>query len=199
MRKPHAELRGEALKIAEEIVVAEGLAALTARRVATETGCSVGTLYNVFGQLDGLIDAVNLKTLRMLGDEVAAALAGLPEEARREQRLSTLAQMYLRFARTHRNRWSALFEHRGVGPPDSRQDDVEKLLFARIVAAAGIDPAKVSKAEEDSLRMLLAAIHGVVAFAVNRAISPKDAERYVSLIVQAGVRGYRELIEEGLL
>ena len=57
----------------------------------------------------------------------------------------------------------------------------------------------MSQAESDSLRMLLAAIHGVVAFAVNRAISPKDAERYVSLIVQAGVRGYRELIEEGLL
>ena len=56
MRKPHGELRVEALKIAEEIVVGEGLAALTARRVAGETGCSVGTLYNVFGQLDGLID-----------------------------------------------------------------------------------------------------------------------------------------------
>lgn len=199
MRKPHAELRVEALKVAEEIVVGEGLAALSARRVAGEAGCSVGTLYNVFGQLDGLIDAVNLNTLRMLGDEVSKALAKLPDDARREQRLSALAQMYLRFARTHRNRWSALFEHRGSGPPDARQDGVEKLLFARIVAAAGIDPAKVSKAEEDSLRMLLAAIHGVVAFAVNRTVSPQDAERYVSLIVQAGVRGYRELIEEGLL
>ena len=87
----------------------------------------------------------------------------------------------------------------GLGPPDSRQEGVEQLLFARIVTAAGVDPAHVSKAEADSLKMLLAAIHGVVAFAVNRTIPPKEAERYVSLIVQAGVRGYRELMQEGLL
>ena len=199
MRKPHKDIRAAALKSAEMIVVEEGLGALNARRVAAEAGCSVGTLYNIFGQLDGLIDAVNLSTLRMLGEEVAGAMARLPEDARRERRLSTLAQMYLRFARTHRNRWSALFEHRGLGPPDKRQEEVEQLLFARVTAVASIDPARVSEAEADSLRMLLAAIHGVVAFAVNRAISPKEAERYVSLIVQAGVRGYREMIAEGLL
>ncbi|MEO1610861.1 MAG: TetR/AcrR family transcriptional regulator [Pseudomonadota bacterium] len=199
MRKPHADIRAAALKSAEMIVVEEGLPALNARRVAAEAGCSVGTLYNVFGQLDGLIDAVNLSTLRLLGEEVAASMANLPADARREQRLSTLAQMYLRFARTHRNRWSALFEHRGLGPPDKRQQDVEQLLFGRIVAAAGIDPGAITKAEADSLRMLLAAIHGVVAFTVNRAISTGEAERYVSLIVQAGVRGYREMVEEGLL
>ncbi|MEL6791816.1 MAG: TetR/AcrR family transcriptional regulator, partial [Pseudomonadota bacterium] len=175
MRKPHADIRAAALKSAEMIVVEEGLPALNARRVAAEAGCSVGTLYNVFGQLDGLIDAVNLSTLRLLGEEVAASMANLPADARREQRLSTLAQMYLRFARTHRNRWSALFEHRGLGPPDKRQQDVEQLLFGRIVAAAGIDPGAITKAEADSLRMLLAAIHGVVAFTVNRAISTGEA------------------------
>lgn len=199
MRKPQGEVRAAALKAAEMIVVEDGLAALNARRVAGEAGCSVGTLYNIFGHLDGLIDAVNLGTLRMLGDELAKTNANMPADARREARLSALALMYLRFARTHRNRWSALFEHRGLGPPDSRQDAIEHLLFGRIVSAAGIDPAKVSAAEADSLRMLLAAVHGVVAFAVNRTIPPRDAERYVSLIVQAGVRGYRELVEEGLL
>ncbi len=199
LRKPHNEIRTAAVGAAEMIVVEEGLAALNARRVAAEAGCSVGTLYNIFGQLDGLIDAVNLSTLRMLGEALAETVADLPAGASREKRLSALALMYLRFARRHRNRWSALFEHRGLGPPDARQQEREQLLFARIVSAAGIDPAKVSKAEADSLRMLLAAVHGVVAFAVNRTVSPRDAERYVSLIVQAGVRGYRELIEEGLL
>lgn len=46
--------------------------------------------------------------------------------------------------------------------------------------------------------MLLAAVRGAVAFTVNRTIPLKDAERYVSLIVQPGVRGYREMMEEGL-
>lgn len=199
LRKPLSEVRTAALQAAELIVVEEGFVALTARRVATEAECSVGTLYNIFGHLDGLIDEVNLLTLRMLGDEVGAAMAKLPSDARREARLSALAQMYLKFARTHRNRWSALFEHRGTAPQNSRQQSVEQLIFGRIVAAAGINPSEITDRDAESLRMLLAAIHGVVAFSVNRTIPPKTAERYVSLIVQAGVRGYREMVEEGLL
>ncbi|MEO0361316.1 MAG: TetR/AcrR family transcriptional regulator [Pseudomonadota bacterium] len=197
MRKPHDEIRAAALDHAETIVVEDGLAALSARRVAAEAGCSVGTLYNIFGQLDGLVDAVNLKTLRMLGEEVGATLASLPEGAEREARLAALAAMYLRFARTHRNRWSALFEHRGAGPPDTKQQTVENMIFARIAAAVGFDPNAIDKRAADSLRMLFAAVHGVVAFAVNRTIPPRDAERYVAIIVKVAVRGYRELIEEG--
>lgn len=199
MRKPQSDVKSAALKAAELIVVEEGYRALTARRVAAEAECSVGTLYNIFGHLDGLIDQVNLLTLRMLGDEVGDAMEKLPADARREARLSALAQMYLRFARTHRNRWSALFEHRSSALDNTRQQAVEQLIFGRIVAAAGIDPAAVDKRDADSLRMLLAAIHGVVAFSVNRTIPPKEAERYVSLIVQAGVRGYRDMVEEGLI
>ena len=74
MRKPHKDIRAAALKSAEMIVVEEGLGALNARRVAAEADCSVGTLYNIFGQLDGLIDAVNLTTLRLLAEEVAEAV-----------------------------------------------------------------------------------------------------------------------------
>lgn len=198
-RKPHAELRKTALEAAELIMVEEGLGALTARRVANETGCSVGTLYNIFGHLDGLIGEVNLSTFRQMAEEASRTIRALPDGAGREDRLAALARMYLNFARTHRNRWTAVFEHRPQGPVDQRIQNAEHLLFARIISAAGIDPTSANQAEADSLRMLLAAIHGVVAFAINRTIPPADAERYVTLIVQAGVRGYREMVEEGLL
>ena len=198
-RKPHAELRKTALSEAELILVEEGLGAVTARRVANETGCSVGTLYNIFGQLDGLIGEVNLSTFRQMAEEASRTIRDLPESAGREERLAALARMYLNFARTHRNRWTAVFEHRPQGPADQRMQNAEQLLFARIISAAGIDPTGANQAEADSLRMLLAAIHGVVTFAINRTIPPADAERYVTLIVQAGLRGYREMVDEGLL
>ncbi len=198
-RRPHAELRKSALSAAELIVVEEGLGALTARRVAAETGCSVGTLYNIFGHLDGLIGEVNLSTFRQMAEEASRTVRALPAEAGREERLAALARMYLNYARTHRNRWTAVFEHRPQGPIDQRIQNAEQLLFARIISAAGIDPTGANQSEADSLRMLLAAIHGVVTFAINRTIPPSDAERYVTLIVQAGVRGYREMVEEGLL
>ena len=198
-RKPHAELRKTALSAAELILVEEGLGAVTARRVANETGCSVGTLYNIFGHLDGLICEVNLSTFRQMAEEASRTIRDLPESAGREERLAALARMYLNFARTHRNRWTAVFEHRPQGPADQRSQNAEQLLFARIISAAGIDPTGANQAEADSLRMLLAAIHGVVTFAINRTIPPADAERYVTLIVQAGPRGYREMVDEGLL
>jgi hypothetical protein len=50
-----------------------------------------------------------------------------------------------------------------------------------------------------ALRMLMPAIHGVIAFTMNQTIPVRDAERYVELIMKAGVRGYRELLEEGLI
>lgn len=198
-RKPHDEVRSAALAAAEMIVVEEGLAALTARRVASASECSVGTLYNIFGHLDGLIGEVNLITLRRLVEDAARSQRELPEGAGREDRLAALATSYLRFARTHRNRWSAVFEHRAATPGDGRREQMEQLAFARIIAAAGIDPKGANKAEQDSLRMLMAAIHGVVAFTINQTIPVRDAERYVELIVKAGVRGYRELLEEGLI
>lgn len=198
-RRPHAELKKAALAAGELIVVEEGLGALTARRVAAETGCSVGTLYNVFGHLDGLIAEINLSTFRQMAEEASRTVRSMPEDARREARLAALARMYLHFARTHRNRWSAVFEHRPQGPTDQRIQTAEQLLFSRIIAAAGIEPSAANPAEADSLRMLLAAVHGVVTFAINRTIPIADAERYVTLIVQAGVRGYREMVEEGLM
>ncbi|MEM7268519.1 MAG: TetR-like C-terminal domain-containing protein, partial [Pseudomonadota bacterium] len=149
------------------------------------------------GYLDGVVAVVNLLTYRKMAEVAARTLRAAP--GGREAQLAALGRMYLTFARTHRNRWSALFEHHPAGPVDPRVQKAEHLLFARIIEAAGIAPSDANKAEADSLRMLLAAVHGVVAFAVNRTIPPAEAERYVTLIVQAGVRGYREMVEEGLL
>ncbi len=56
-RKDHTreELHGMALAEAWRIAEAEGLRGLTARRVAREIGYTVGTLYNVFTDLDDLV------------------------------------------------------------------------------------------------------------------------------------------------
>jgi AcrR family transcriptional regulator len=43
-----------------------GLAALKARDLAREAGCSVGTIYNVFEHLEALILCVGSRTLAML-------------------------------------------------------------------------------------------------------------------------------------
>ena len=69
------------IDIAERLIASEGLAAVQARRIAQEADCSVGTLYNVFGGLDGLIIAVNTRTLKALGEKLETAAAA-PTQAR---------------------------------------------------------------------------------------------------------------------
>ena len=60
------ELYQLALGAARDIAEAEGLRGLTARRIAAEIGYSVGTLYNVFVNLDDLIIHLNGSTLDQL-------------------------------------------------------------------------------------------------------------------------------------
>lgn len=53
-----AELRGALLDAASRLLAAEGVAALTMRRVAAEVGCSTTVLYTMFGGKDGLAEAL---------------------------------------------------------------------------------------------------------------------------------------------
>ena len=101
-----------ALVAARHIVEAEGPRGLTARRVAGDIGYSVGTLYNLFQDLDDLILHLNGRTLDTLHEALAdVGLTGEPELD-----LRRLAESYIRFSRTHSGLWNLMFEHRM--PPD---------------------------------------------------------------------------------
>ena len=54
------------IEIAERQIAEKGLAGFNARCVAAEAGCSVGTLYNLFENLDGIVIRVNSRTLHRL-------------------------------------------------------------------------------------------------------------------------------------
>ena len=64
----HQIIFEDAIVAAKSIAEAEGLPGLTARRIAKKIGCSVGTLYNVFDNLDTLILHLNGKTFDALYD-----------------------------------------------------------------------------------------------------------------------------------
>ena len=60
------QLRRLALDSARQITAEEGLRGLKARRVAREIGYTIGTIYNVFEDLDDLIVQMNAETLGAL-------------------------------------------------------------------------------------------------------------------------------------
>ena len=68
-------LREALIVIAEKQIAAEGMAGLRARDLATEAGCALGAIYNVFPDLTALTLEVNARTFADLGQDVAEALA----------------------------------------------------------------------------------------------------------------------------
>ena len=83
-----------------------GFAAFSARQVAAKIGYTVGTIYNVFGSYDALLFHVHARTLDHWYDFLQARL-----KRGKAEPLRVLARGYVEYARTHYNRWLALFEH----------------------------------------------------------------------------------------
>ena len=188
-----ARLEARILQIAERILETDGLQALQARRIAKEADCAVGTLYNIFGGLDGLIVAANTQTLHAFGVMADAAMrrssgAGL------EDQLMALALAYLDFAIAHRKRLKAVFDHQMIDPegevPAAYRTDQDNLFahIERALAEYFTDPDERSSAA----RAMFAAVHGIVAMAIDSKLGPFDAratEKQVRFIVRTMAHG----------
>jgi AcrR family transcriptional regulator len=188
-------LRKVILEKAGAIVASEGLAAVQARRLAAEGGCSVGTLYNIFGDRDGLILAINRETLTALSlplDAARQACASAPLE----ERLLSLAAAYMTFALANRNRWLAVFEFRLPDDTPLPADfEAERArLMNLLVETIGADVADAVQ-RQTAARALFGAAHGILHLAVNNRLSDFDrseVDRDLRFIVQAAAAGMRK-------
>lgn len=96
------------------LVTAQGAAFLTARKLAEASGCSVGTIYNQFANMDNFIMAENLQTL----DELAACLRKLQPDSSAYKTLNRYLDGFVRFVLGNRNLWFMLYNFHlqaGVG------------------------------------------------------------------------------------
>ena len=153
-----------ALDSAKMIAESEGLAGLTARRIAKDAGCSVGTLYNVFDNLDALILNLNGRTFDALYDALARVEAGGdPQSAAR-----ALMEAYLRFVRDNGNLWNVVFEH--VWPadfplPDWYHEKIRRLLSLLARALAPLFPPGREAMNEQAAIVLWSGLHGINSLA----------------------------------
>jgi AcrR family transcriptional regulator len=71
-RRHGERTRDALLDAAERIVEAEGVEALTVRRVADAVGTTTRAVYSVFGSKDGLLVALGSRAFELLGSEIEA-------------------------------------------------------------------------------------------------------------------------------
>lgn len=142
-----------------------GFARFSAREIAKRIGYTIGTIYNVFGSYDGLILAINGRTLELWRDYLDAKLDGATGD-----RLRLAIDAYFEFAIVHRHAWTALYDFRlpdDIEPPEDYQRKVTAIIdvVVREVAAA-LSAARAGEAEPLA-RSLLATVHGHCFFTVN--------------------------------
>src|SRR3981081_1468451 len=81
------------LQVARAAIASKGLISLKIRDIAQAADCSVGSIYNEFGDFDGVILTVNRETVQALDQQLSA----VPDRDPVEQ-LYGLANAYLSFA-----------------------------------------------------------------------------------------------------
>ena len=150
----------DAMVAATKIAQKEGLASLTVRRIAKDIGCSVGTIYNVFDNLDTLILHLNGRTFDALYEEL------IKVEAKGEPRavVESLTETYLGFVRDNANLWNVIFEH--VWPakyplPDWYREKIERLLKLLADILAPLFPSGRENENYPAALVLWSGLHGI--------------------------------------
>jgi len=191
--RPHDELRAEILAVATKAVTEGGGAAVSARSIAKAVDVSVGTIYNLFDHLDGLVRAVNFQHLQELYILLSKAVEEAGESP--EDRLFAMGEAYLHYALDSPRRWDTLFRYEAETPTEDRLTQAEDAFFALLRHAAGDEES------DDSLSALWAAVHGVVELSIGRRMTlgrDKPLE-HIRLIIAAGLRGIKVMRSEGRL
>lgn len=182
--------RLQILEIARDIIAAKGLRSLKVRDVADAAGCSIGSVYNEFGDFDGVILTVNRETVQAL----TARLRGVPVEDPVGQ-LYGLAETYLDFFAENANLLRSLFEHR---MEDDRPypDDILQMVMD---AFALMHPPLVRvlpDADDVQIallsRTLFSAVHGIISLGLEErmvAVPPQMLRQQVTQFLDAHLVG----------
>ena len=184
----------DALKAAHEIGRAEGLAGLTARRIAKEIGCSVGTLYNVFDSLDALILHLNGATLDALYEMIAAV--EITENA--EESVKNIFAAYTAFVRGNANLWGVIFDH--IWPTDYPVPDWYTGKINRLLEhlARALDPLIATGDERKSFQAAAAlwgGLHGIYSLSSAGKlglVTPETVDELSAVLVRNFVAGLRK-------
>jgi AcrR family transcriptional regulator len=178
------------LEIARGLIASKGLRSLKVRDVAEAADCSIGSVYNEFGDFDGVILTVNRETVQAL----TARLVAVPR-ADPIRQLHGLAATYLDFATEHPNLLRSLFEHRMEADRPFPEDilimvmDAFRLMHEPLVRLMpGRNPSDVALLS----RMMFSAVHGIISLGLEErmvAVPPESLRQQLAQFVDAHLKG----------
>lgn len=184
--------RDMAIAAAELILVREGFAGLSMRKVADAIGYTVGQLYLIFQNQDDLLAIINERTtdaiyghLRDRSETVGEPLA----------RLRALAAAYIEFAQRHPHRFRMLFEHQlpaAMEPRPSSELRIKRMFELVESNLAPLLPKTSPSRLRQTAATLWSGVHGIAALAVSgkfKWAGDADLQRYSDQLVSTFVAG----------
>ena len=182
-----------ALDVAENLVSENGSSFLTARRIASGIGYTVGSLYLVFDNLDDLALQVNVRTLDRLSLELDRT-AETHDEPRRC--IVELGRSYIRFAAQHPHLWGMIFEIRTPDEfdlPEWYQKRIFKLFRSVERQFEKIRPELPKAPIHLAARALWSGVHGICILAQTGkldVVGVENVERTSDLLCESFIDGW---------
>jgi len=183
-----AALRETLIESAEARIARDGLSSLRARDLANDAGCALGAIYNVFGDLNELVLAVNARTFHRLGATVSAELADAPQDP--VEQLIVMAQAYHHFAAAEFLSWRALFDIERAPDEDAPEWYLQEMgqLFSYIANPLAVIFPNLNDEDRALLtRGLFSSVHGIVSLGLDRAsagVPTEEIDRMIALILR---------------
>jgi AcrR family transcriptional regulator len=178
------------LDIARQRISSKGLISLKVRDVAEAAECSIGSVYNEFGDFDGLILTINRETIQALSERLRAVSAQDPRA-----QLHGLAACYLDFASNHANLLRSLFEHRMEEDRPFPQDILDMVMDAFALMYPPLmrlfpdrDPEELALIA----RTMFSAVHGIISLGLEDrmiAVPPAKLRQQLAQFVDAQLAG----------
>ena len=113
------------MAVGRKLVIEKGADYLTARKLSEASGCSVGTIYNQFSNMDNFVIVQNLRTL----DELKLYLQKRKFGNDDYRNINANLNAFVEFVLNNANLWFLLYNfHLHAGPDALSRDYVKKLL-----------------------------------------------------------------------
>jgi AcrR family transcriptional regulator len=178
------------IAIARAVIASKGLKSLKVRDIAEAADCSIGSVYNEFGDFDGLILTVNRETVQALTVQLKAVPSDEPV-----RQLHGLATTYLEFASVHANLLRSLFEHRMEEDRPFPEDILIMVMQAFALMHEPLvrlmpdrDPEEVALLS----RMMFSAVHGIISLGLEErlvAVPPEKLRQQVARFIDTHLVG----------
>ena len=162
-----------ALSAARRFAEKEGLRGIGARKIAREIGYTIGTIYNVFEDLDDLVLQLNARTQ----DELFEATRHIEMGDDPAANLKALAVAHVAYVEAHPRLWSVVFEAPTPegGLPDWYVASVTRLTARVQEAIAGLVPDDMARERRHHARVLWSSFHGILMLKVSGNLARSES------------------------